>query len=379
MGAFWVVFLVYPLLAAWGPGMTPWRSIVTTALVAVFAVVYLLGFVDADRPTHRERRVKAWLWLAGLLALIALTWPFIGLDALGMVTFVIALGAFTLPLRPAVVLAVTLVALEIALIAAHGALGEAWFLPMIAVVTGGWCLFVRVLQEQDGAHQEVATMLSIAQERERVARDVHDVLGHSLTVITVKAELAERLIDLDPQRARAEVADILSLSRQSLAEIRATVSGLRVARLADELDSTRAALASAGIDGVVEADPAAVDPRHRITLAWALRESVTNVVRHSGAGSCTVRCGEDWLEVTDTGRGVRGRREGNGIRGLRERVEAAAGRLSVSPGPDGRGTRVRVELGEPHGSHETPVEGAEPAARFAASPAHGTAERDVVP
>ena len=91
--------------------------------------------------------------------------------------------------------------------------------------------------------------LALVAERERVARDVHDVLGHSLTVVTVKAELAERLVDLDPERAKAELAEIQTLSRQALAEIRATVGGLRAARLGDELASARTALAGAGIEG----------------------------------------------------------------------------------------------------------------------------------
>src|SRR5690606_543184 len=126
------------------------------------------------------------------------------------------------------------------------------------------------------------------EERERVARDVHDVLGHSLTVVSVKAELAERLVDVDPARARAELVEIQSLTREALAEIRATVSGLRVARLGDELVAARTALTGAGIEADLPENPDVVDPRHRIVVAWVLREAVTNVVRHSGATRCTV-------------------------------------------------------------------------------------------
>ncbi len=193
-------------------------------------------------------------------------------------------------------------------------------------------------------YERMSRDLAIVEERERVARDVHDVLGHSLTVVTVKAELAERLVDLDPERAKAELAEIQALSRQALAEIRATVGGLRVARLGDELASARTALAGAGIEAHVPDDPSAVDPRHRTVLAWVLREATTNVVRHSDADACWVELATNRLTVRDDGRGLGGRPEGNGIRGLRERVEAAGGRLSLETGPEGHGTVLEVTL-----------------------------------
>jgi two-component system sensor histidine kinase DesK len=173
---------------------------------------------------------------------------------------------------------------------------------------------------------------------------VHDVLGHSLTVVTVKAELAERLVDLDPERAKGELIEIQALSRQALAEIRETVGGLRQARLDNELASARTALAGAGIEAHVPDDPAAVDPRHRTVLAWVLREATTNVVRHSDADACWVELDTDRLTVRDDGRGLGGRPEGNGIRGLRERVEAAGGHLSLETGREGHGTVLEVRL-----------------------------------
>ncbi|UUZ45859.1 histidine kinase [Janibacter limosus] len=124
-----------------------------------------------------------------------------------------------------------------------------------------------------------------------MARDVHDVVGHSLTVVSLKADSAERLVDIDPERAKGEIAAIRSLTRQSLAEIRATVAGLRITRLADERDAALAALADAGIEASVPDDYDVVDPAHRITVAWALREATTNVIRHSGAQRVDVAWG----------------------------------------------------------------------------------------
>jgi two-component system sensor histidine kinase DesK len=149
-------------------------------------------------------------------------------------------------------------------------------------------------------------------------------------------------MDVDPARARAEVEQIHDLSRQALAEVRTTVGGLRVARLVDEVEAARTVLGDAGITADLPGDLDVVDPRHRIVLAWALREAVTNVVRHSGATRCSVTLGPDRLRVEDDGSGVHGR-EGNGIRGLRERVTAAGGTLTLRPGETG-GTVLEVRL-----------------------------------
>jgi two-component system sensor histidine kinase DesK len=188
----------------------------------------------------------------------------------------------------------------------------------------------------------VRRSLDITEERERVARDVHDVLGHSLTVVSVKAGLAERLIDVDADRARAEVADIARIARESLAEIRATVGGLRAAELAAELAGAREGLLSAGIAVDLPPDPEVVDPSHRPVLGWVLREAVTNIVRHSRASSCRIELAPHTLVVEDDGVGVDDRRMGNGLSGLRERVVLAGGDFSVGPRPDGRGTRLEV-------------------------------------
>lgn len=200
----------------------------------------------------------------------------------------------------------------------------------------------RFFVEQSEGYDDMRQGLAISAERERVARDVHDVLGHSLTVVSVKAALAERLVDLDPERAKSEIADIARLSRESLAEIRATVGGLRAAQLATELGAARDSLRSAGIDADIPPDAQVVDPAHRTVLGWVLREAVTNVVRHSGAGRCRVELRAHGLVVEDDGVGIRDRRMGNGLRGLRERVEQSGGNFTIGSGSDGSGTRLEA-------------------------------------
>jgi two-component system sensor histidine kinase DesK len=222
-----------------------------------------------------------------------------------------------------------------------------------AFAVGG---IVRVFQsnaELRRMNAEVAR-LAVAEERLRFSRDLHDILGHSLTVITVKAELAGRLLDVDPARAAAEVADVERLSRSALADVRGAVAGYRDVTLPAEIASARTALEAAGIDAVL---PSAVDdvPSERRELfSWAIREGVTNVVRHSGARCCRVSLAPGVVEVADDGGGagtqltdrvgVGGAAEGgHGLAGLAERAASAGGRLVVGRAPEG-GFLLRVQV-----------------------------------
>lgn len=345
MAAIWLVFLGFPLAAAATvDAWWVWRALAVLAILA-FAAAYVHGFVRMGRTeTWGQVQRMGWRYLAVLVTLVMATSLVIGLEALGMVTFVVAFAMFTLPLAAALSIGVAGLASAVLLPLAFGVLDEMWFFIPIVLLVGVSTATVRILEQRGMEHQAMAGEMALVAERERVARDVHDVLGHSLTVVTIKAELAARLVDDDPDRAKAELAQIQSLTREALAEIRATVAGLRVARLADELSSAGTALADAGVAAQLPPDPSVVDPRHRIVVAWVLREAVTNVVRHSRADRCVVELGPSSLRVTDDGCGRSGRQEGNGLRGVRERVTAAGGKLDVCPGPDGRGTRVEVEL-----------------------------------
>lgn len=350
MRAVWLVFLIYPLISVFQSGRGALVEILGVISVAVFVVVYLGGMGALDKREERgeDRGRLSVLLLVALCALALLTGTIIGLNALGFMPFILSFTMFVLPIRWAFVSAVVGVALTMLLPWALGEFDEWWSFGLIVfsvvVATG----LVRVAIEQGERYEQVRDRLAVVDERERVARDVHDVLGHSLTVVTLKAELAERLVDLDPDRAKAELVEIQQLTRQALAEIRETVGGLRVARLDHELASARAALAAAGIASNLpdDADPdiTIVDPRHRAVLAWVLREAVTNVVRHSDADACSIELGSNVLTVADDGRGREGRPEGNGIRGLRERVEAAGGQLSYAAGSDGHGTTLEVTM-----------------------------------
>lgn len=342
----WLVFLVFPVISIVQGGLPAWEVVVGLTLVLGFAGVYALGAQHlqrldrACRPTQRRGLV----YLALLVGVTVGSVPIIGVGALSFLPFVVSFGMFALPVFWAIGLGVVSVVAATAVAVFVDPDEGTWVVAIIVFAVGAMTGAIRLMTDRGEQYERMSRDLAIVEERERVARDVHDVLGHSLTVVTVKAELAERLVDLDPERAKGELAEIQALSRQALAEIRATVGGLRVARLGDELASARTALAGAGIEAHVPEDPGVVDPRHRTVLAWVLREATTNVVRHSDADACSVELATNRLTVRDDGRGIDGRPEGNGIRGLRERVEAAGGHLSLETGREGHGTVLEVRL-----------------------------------
>ena len=201
------------------------------------------------------------------------------------------------------------------------------------------------------AHDEIEQLAKTA-ERERIARDLHDVLGHTLSLIAIKSELAERLLASDPERTGRELAEIQATARRALTEVRQTVSGYRSQGLEAEMQQAAAALAAAGV--TVTSRPASL-PRlpaqQEASLALILREAVTNIVRHAEAHSCALVLHADTqatvLEVRDDGRGCTGL-EGNGLRGMRERVRDLGGTLLLlSNTGDTWGTTLRIALPAP--------------------------------
>lgn len=352
LAAVWVVFLGFPSAAVVRetPGEPALRGVML-ALIVLFAVVFVLAFVRGQVAIFcgwtPALRAQVFGGFAVMVASMAVLGTLIGPQALGMSPFLVSLAAFAFPDRWAVGGVVGVTVASGLLLALTDEVADLWPLILLPLLIGLFGLLIRRMTQSDEQRQTLQRTLAVAAERDRVARDVHDVLGHSLTVISLKADLTERLLDVDPQRAKGEVADIQRLTRQSLAEIRATVAGLRVARLEDERDAAADALRDAGITARLPEDGDVVDPGHRITMAWTLREAVTNVIRHSSAERVEVAWGPTWLEVVDDGRGVRGRREGSGLTGLRERVRQAGGTIEVTEGTPGRagpGTRVRVDL-----------------------------------
>lgn len=350
-GAVWLIFLVYPVLAV----ATSDHSAAVRALgfvdLALFAVVYLVACIllmNAVPHGGTDYDRAHWYVTAALVVLTLLMFPIIHEGAFGLAGFLMAVVSFTAPRRLQILVIVGLVAA--AYVVPRLLDWEVDFGTVaIMLAIGTTMIAIRAVSEREyertvnvERQRELNAELAVVAERESVARDVHDVLGHSLTVISVKTELAGRLVDIDPERARAEIAEVNALSREALAEVRSTVGRLRTPELPSALASAVSALTAAGITADTP-DPTDVHTRYATLFAWVLREAITNVVRHSGASSCRVRIGRNWLTVADDGTGSAMLSYGNGLRGLSERVVEAGGVLRVVS--DERGTTVDVAVG----------------------------------
>jgi len=192
--------------------------------------------------------------------------------------------------------------------------------------------------------REENARLAVVDERNRFARDLHDILGHSLTVITVKAELANRLLDVDPERARRELGDLERLSRDALVDVRRAVEGYRDLTLPGELARAREALRAADIEADLPNSTDEVPTELRELFAWTVREGVTNVIRHSRASRCSIRLTADHVEVCDDGSGPHSdAAPGHGLDGLRERA-ASLGAVLVARTLEPRGFALQVSV-----------------------------------
>jgi two-component system, NarL family, sensor histidine kinase DesK len=353
--AVWLFFLYEPFGAAWrSTAALPWRVVGIAALV-LFAV----GFIAFSAWWRRLRlmdRPRAsmfvWLALAAGAALLVLAAPSGGVATLAGLVYIAVTAVMNLPLRQGGLVVLACVAAVAVLprmvpgwTPSDGAIGSV----LLASFAGYGVSQVLERNTQLARAREQLVDLAVSQERERMGRDVHDILGHSLTVITVKTELAGRLLESVPadpavDRARAEVTDVERLAREALADVRATVSGTREVSLTGELAAARSALAAAGIRADLPGAVDVVPARHRELFAWALREGVTNVVRHASATWCGVHLAADCVEIRDDGRGPGGWGGGNGLAGLQARAEKAGARLEIDRAAEG-GFLLRVVAG----------------------------------
>jgi two-component system sensor histidine kinase DesK len=222
---------------------------------------------------------------------------------------------------------------------------------LLAVVLAGLGMtavrqLIAVNADLDATRAELSE-LAVTAERERLARELHDVLGRTLALIAVKAELAGRLSASADPTVEAEMRDVQGLAREAIRELRDTVMGGHTPSLADELAAAPIVLRTAGITASIDASSGQIDPAHEDLLAWALREAVTNVLKHSGARICRislqVRDGITMLEVIDDGRGAVGINGGTGLNRLAQRVHAVGGTFEARPNVTG-GFRLRVTL-----------------------------------
>ncbi|MGH3444886.1 MAG: sensor histidine kinase [Nocardioidaceae bacterium] len=213
--------------------------------------------------------------------------------------------------------------------------------------------FLRLMETVDELHRtrEELARSAVAEERERFSRDLHDLLGHTLSVMVVKAEAVRRLAHRDPDAVAAHAADIEQVGRGALLEVRDAVDAMRMPSLEEELDGARRALHAAGIETTVSSPTGQMPVETAAAFAWVVREGATNVLRHSGAAHCRIEihdgAGALSLTVADDGIGSTPRRDDRegGLDGLRRRVVAAGGRLDVDPDAEGFRLTARIPVG----------------------------------
>jgi len=360
----WLVCLIFPLAQVVREPISPWQVDLRLCSLLGFAAGYtwLMWPHPASQKTRARSRLSFLLF--GVLLIVVLVFSLVyGPAWLWLFIGVSALAGVLLPMRSAfaAVVLLTLLPLFLTLKMQGGLAGVDlwWLIALLLLVRGlgldmiGIARMGSAIRELHAARREL-TRLAVIEERERLSRDLHDLLGQTLSLITLKSELARHLVTEDPERCAQEISEIERVARQILREVREAVAGYRQPNLSSELEGARQLLEAAGIDGEIDDIGEVLPPTVDAVLAWTVREGVTNVIRHSRARQChihlTHKNGMIEAEVlSDGGRreqAERTARPGLGLAGLQERVSRVGGRIDAGPITlSGKEYfRVRVEL-----------------------------------
>ena len=329
------IFFLQPVL-----GREGWKEWLATALgVSIFLALYFGSYWVRDRRS---------LWVIAAMAALGVGFAPFNVGGVVFIVYAATLVPFAADswLAAKVIAALVIVAgLEAVLLhlgAWFGVIGTV--LPIaLGSVNIHFAQRNRANRQLRMAQDEIEHLARVA-ERERIARDLHDVLGHTLSVVILKSELASKLIGQDPERAGNEIREVEQIAREALAEVRNAIGGYRAGGLEEELVRAASTLKTAGVAAECQSAHMPLSPSQETVLALAVREAVTNVVRHAHAKECRLRLepvdGNCLLEIQDDGRGG-AQAEGNGVRGMRERVEALGGSLRRD---SSAGTRLTILL-----------------------------------
>lgn len=344
MSLVWLGFLYFPISQALTLPLG--SKIISLVLTATFALAYVIAFILSWRKPimgernfryfdgrHRLRKSDAIAFAVLVLTTLLQVAVLEPLDSLAFLPFIAAAAPFTLP-QAVGYIAGALTVLASFLIPGFVPNGQEYF--GLTITTSAVFMFVAGITFFIGSSiesQRQAGTQAILEERERVARDVHDVLGHTLTVIALKSELAGKLLERDPERAQTELREITNLARESIEEVRQTVAGLKVQSLFEEITATSQVLESAGIDlqreGSAWSNLDSIPAVNQAIFAWVIREATTNIIRHAGASRATIKLDRSNLTITDNGVGIPPDAAGHGLEGLKARVEQVGGTLSI--------------------------------------------------
>ncbi|GAA3934657.1 sensor histidine kinase [Luteimonas lutimaris] len=337
----WSVWVfITPLFSG---GYTLRWALLTLATYPVFLLLYARCLLAPRRTSWRAALGMA------LLSMALLAWYPAGISYFIFGCVMLRMGGK----QSAVTYLLQLAALNVAFVGLAWWIGYPWqtmiWIPAMTLVIGMVVNVERSTQEKDAAirlsHDEVRRLAATA-ERERIGRDLHDLLGHTLSLITLKLELSRKLFDRDPAASKRELEDAEAVARHALAEVRSAVTGIRAADLAAELASARLMLESSSVHLDYDAPPVGLSPDIERGLALVLREAATNIARHAHAGAARITFARDGdqLEVAVVDDGVGGiGADGNGLVGMRERIARMGGTLAIES-PRRQGTRLRLRL-----------------------------------
>lgn len=347
-------FLVYPVQLTLLNNPSPWQLVVMWGGVSLFALVYLwLMLLNEPLQLVPAQPVALWKYRGAVLILFivagTLTFNF-GVVWRMLFLYHINVAAGLMLVRRDAYITVAVIAILTAILGFP--IGLAW-LAVPALALGLWSISfvgqVAVATELREAREELA-LVAVSEERLRFARDLHDLLGHSLSLIALKSALAEKLLPKVAENAAAEkeLRDLQSVARSALTQVREAVSGYRQPSLAEELVGARTMLEAAGINCHVQRNIGVIPEPVEAVLTWVVREGVTNVVRHSQAKTCEIVLTQDehvvCIEIKDDGVGSQsGTPSGSGLAGLGERLEASGGRLEAGSSTGG-GFVLRARL-----------------------------------
>ncbi len=339
--AAWLPFLAFPLTHVFqADHHREWRYLAGVTILG-FAALYLWGFRTYNLwlPISTDHWPRIWV-LVGLAVLSAVSVQVLGNHAMGLLPFVVAWASFAMSSVWRWTVGVSCL-LALALAGRGDEFDDTLWLLVIALalmltgyLTSHLLARTRQMGEVERAHLVIA-------ERDRMARDVHDVVGHSLTVVGLKVQLAERLVERDPARARRELTEASDAIKEALAGIRLSVEGVHSSTFPTVVHGAVSSLRDAGLVVDLVGDPASVTSKVSIPLRWVVQELTTNVLRHSHARRVVVEVDDEHFAIEDDGVGTRGVGEGRGLQGVRERLSAAGAELNVTT-PDHGGTRMEV-------------------------------------